>query len=544
MTSLSRSFLLVAALVTTWPLAGCPSSDSNASCEGTSCATPDAATIDTPQCVPQCGSAVCGPDGCGGSCGSCGGTGQCTAEGTCCTAATCEQLGADCGAVPAGCGLTAQCGGCNNGGHCDATNHCVIECGDGVVALGEECDDGNDVRGDGCEPECTFSCHADDECIDGDGCATETCGVNSHRCEATAAVDGTACGSGTCIAGACTVTCTATFVEGNGITHLPPRVMSTGRTEIALGQNGEPDHVLYADADRQLIRVNHDGTMASQSTLQFDPLQTNGPVLGGGTSLMRAGSTYYLAYCTSTSSSTNVQRYAELVNGALVNETVIGNGVGNSCFGVSPDGYAANNQLLFRASNIVGAFQWRVSPGNSFPPHANNSDHEYWGATSALFKFEAGVLKRRTSGVNYSTFDAAGDPLVGVGNAPGVIRNAATRSMMVYQRGSQLIGMWLQPGSGFGAAHVLDTANAPYDQLQVADAVATLDGHLAFPVLWLADGKLMLAVIREGTWWLGPITVASEGGITGFDADADATGISIVWDTPAGVFYKHLSWCI
>jgi cysteine-rich repeat protein len=51
-------------------------------------------------------------------------------------------------------------------------------CGDGYVdALrGEECDDGNFTDGDGCDNDCTHSCHADEDCQDETVCnGTETC---------------------------------------------------------------------------------------------------------------------------------------------------------------------------------------------------------------------------------------------------------------------------------------------------------------------------------------------------------------------------------
>jgi cysteine-rich repeat protein len=32
------------------------------------------------------------------------------------------------------------------------------ECGNGSVEGGEDCDDGNDVDGDGCDSDCTWSC--------------------------------------------------------------------------------------------------------------------------------------------------------------------------------------------------------------------------------------------------------------------------------------------------------------------------------------------------------------------------------------------------
>jgi cysteine-rich repeat protein len=52
-------------------------------------------------------------------------------------------------------------------------------CGNGIVEPpDEECDDGNETDGDGCDTDCTFSCHADvpSECPDdGNPCTTEIC---------------------------------------------------------------------------------------------------------------------------------------------------------------------------------------------------------------------------------------------------------------------------------------------------------------------------------------------------------------------------------
>ena len=39
---------------------------------------------------------------------------------------------------------------------------CVaVSCGDSVVDMGEDCDDGNTTDGDGCDTDCTFSCTRD-----------------------------------------------------------------------------------------------------------------------------------------------------------------------------------------------------------------------------------------------------------------------------------------------------------------------------------------------------------------------------------------------
>lgn len=58
---------------------------------------------------------------------------------------------------------------------------CVPEtCGDRIVQRNEECDDGNDESGDGCEPNCTFSCHFDIECDDENACnGVEICEVGT-----------------------------------------------------------------------------------------------------------------------------------------------------------------------------------------------------------------------------------------------------------------------------------------------------------------------------------------------------------------------------
>src|SRR5207248_1704812 len=69
-------------------------------------------------------------------------------------------------------------------------------CGNLTLDPGEECDDGNLTAGDGCEADCRFTCHTDDDCDDSNPCnGTETCG--NHACATTAPLaDGTPCGGG------------------------------------------------------------------------------------------------------------------------------------------------------------------------------------------------------------------------------------------------------------------------------------------------------------------------------------------------------------
>jgi len=81
---------------------------------------------------------------------------------------------------------------CDDGNNVDGDGcnaECLIEfCGDGITqaGLGEECDDGNNVDGDGCSAECLIEFCGDgitqtglgEECddgntVDGDGCAAD-----------------------------------------------------------------------------------------------------------------------------------------------------------------------------------------------------------------------------------------------------------------------------------------------------------------------------------------------------------------------------------
>ena len=122
-------------------------------------------------CKPACDGALCGPDGCGGECGTCT-TGTCLA-GVCCVADCADK---DCG--PDGCG--GDCGTCAEGLCVDGLC-CVADCADKAC--------GSDGGGGECG-----ACPAGQTCMD-------------HACCAPAC-DDKACGSdggggscGTCPAG-------------------------------------------------------------------------------------------------------------------------------------------------------------------------------------------------------------------------------------------------------------------------------------------------------------------------------------------------------
>ncbi|MBI5486991.1 MAG: DUF4215 domain-containing protein [Deltaproteobacteria bacterium] len=90
------------------------------------------------------------------------------------------------------------------GGACHGL-HCVpISCGDGVLDVGEACDDGNILAGDGCEPDCTFTCSSGADCDDLVFCnGVETCSA-SHVCvPGSAQPEGTSCTTAPGAAGAC-----------------------------------------------------------------------------------------------------------------------------------------------------------------------------------------------------------------------------------------------------------------------------------------------------------------------------------------------------
>ncbi len=88
-------------------------------------------------------------------------------------------------------------------GNCTPTS-----CGDGIIddRTDEQCDDGNDADGDGCEVGCTYSCGEDADCDDGNVCnGAEVCDPERHVCGAgTTADDGTECDTDrACFEGRC-----------------------------------------------------------------------------------------------------------------------------------------------------------------------------------------------------------------------------------------------------------------------------------------------------------------------------------------------------
>lgn len=106
----------------------------------------------------------------------------------------------------------ATCTPLSNGSACGEGGICIdaictpSRCGDGVLdpLLGEECEDANELSGDGCSL-CRFECKANTDCNDGVVCnGAETCDLINHTCVLGApAMAGTACMIDATTAGVC-----------------------------------------------------------------------------------------------------------------------------------------------------------------------------------------------------------------------------------------------------------------------------------------------------------------------------------------------------
>jgi cysteine-rich repeat protein len=112
-----------------------------------------------------------------------------------------------------------DCGRARNGAPCGEKRICAnglcvsSECGDGIVDdRSEQCDDENNVFGDGCEPgSCRYSCTTSSDCVVLDArCAAASCSLE-HVCVPELLLDGTGCDlddgtRGACRGGVCAST--------------------------------------------------------------------------------------------------------------------------------------------------------------------------------------------------------------------------------------------------------------------------------------------------------------------------------------------------
>ena len=152
-------------------------------------------------CTPACGGKACGPDGCGGSCGTCPADHACSADGQCACQANCQGL--ECGPDPV-CGV--DCGSCGADQSCQqGICQCLPDCS------AQQC---------GTDPICGVSCGScgpDQECQAGvclDRICPQECG---QRLCGPDPVCGADCGqcpggqectpAGACVEAGCAATC-------------------------------------------------------------------------------------------------------------------------------------------------------------------------------------------------------------------------------------------------------------------------------------------------------------------------------------------------
>lgn len=128
---------------------------------------------------------------------------------------------------PADGGTTGSCEGAADGTPCSGERICVegectvSRCGDALTdpSADEDCDDGNDAPGDGCENDCSFSCADASDCDDGLPCTgVEVCSA-SHVCEpGTMLAQGEACTQEDATPGECNGSVCVAAGCGNGST--------------------------------------------------------------------------------------------------------------------------------------------------------------------------------------------------------------------------------------------------------------------------------------------------------------------------------------
>lgn len=150
------------------------------------------------------------PDGGPGM--SCMGPKDCDDGNSCNGVEGCEDNECTAGQVIAD-GKACVLAGATGNHFCVAGNCAPGRCGDGVVDkdADEVCDDGDQEPGDGCEPDCKFTCTSAQDCDDSNVCnGDEKCNEATHVCDpGTNLDDGTKCGaerecnSGRCVPAGC-----------------------------------------------------------------------------------------------------------------------------------------------------------------------------------------------------------------------------------------------------------------------------------------------------------------------------------------------------
>jgi cysteine-rich repeat protein len=136
----------------------------------------------------------CADDECTGKPGCLECAFECNPDPNDCFGGACDRFSGRCFAFPefgTTCTLTGGEPGLCFDGLCQ-TNNAV--CGNGLVEPGEQCDDGNPMPNDGCEPDCTISTCGGLPCDDGNVCTVDLCvDPTAGACESTPVPDGIPC---------------------------------------------------------------------------------------------------------------------------------------------------------------------------------------------------------------------------------------------------------------------------------------------------------------------------------------------------------------
>ncbi len=157
----------------------------------------------------------CADDECGGKPGCLECAFDCNPDPNDCFAGACDRFTGRCFAFPEF-GTVCEADGNPATAEVCADGICQVNtavCGDGLVEFqfGEQCDDGNTVAGDGCEPNCQPTTCGGSLCDDGNSCTADSCtDPATATCSFAPVADGTACEvdgdpatADTCQAGSC-----------------------------------------------------------------------------------------------------------------------------------------------------------------------------------------------------------------------------------------------------------------------------------------------------------------------------------------------------
>ncbi len=173
--------------------------------------------------------------------------------------------------------------GCSEGDECTtpggATGTCrdgacvVAGCGNDVVDEGEDCDDGrNGDDADGCTDTCVWTCEADFQCDDGNGCnGAERCVLASHTCTNGSALD---CDDrDNCTTDSCDAAlgCQNVLIDGDSDGFAPSRLGTCATRPGASRDCDDDDNQRYPGAPEQCDGEDNDcDELVDESTVRFD----------------------------------------------------------------------------------------------------------------------------------------------------------------------------------------------------------------------------------------------------------------------------------